>query len=439
MSVDGGAGAYAGGRGVAMTSLARRSAARIGRFFLDPGQVLGLVLLAALVARAIWLTLPDHSLIFDETYYVNAARVILGWHVPAGSPYAGSPPGLDPNSEHPPLGKALIALSMLIFGDNGLGWRLPSVIAGMVALLALYGIVRAAGEGAWLGVLATALFAFDNLVLVHSRIGTLDILFLAPVLVGAWLALRERWVAAGVALAIGSLMKLTAAFGLGAVVALQLIEVLVAWRRARRVDLTDLRPLAVLLSAFAVVAIGGLWLLDLRFSTYHNPWDHLQHMVSYGTGLTNGGSPSGIASDPWQWLVNQVQINYLQVDVNTLVNGKVVASHPSIAFIGALNPVLLAALPLAAPFALWLALRQGSRLALWSIVWGGVNYLPYYPLALLDHRIVYLYYMLPFVPALAVAVALLLLRARLPGVVAWGYLAAFALAFAAYFPFRQIP
>jgi hypothetical protein len=31
---------------------------------------------------------------------------------------------LDPNTEHPPLGKLLIALSVLLFGDNGIAWRI---------------------------------------------------------------------------------------------------------------------------------------------------------------------------------------------------------------------------------------------------------------------------------------------------------------------------
>ena len=145
----------------------------------DPWRVLPLVLIAAFVLRAVWISLPSGSLIFDEAYYVNAARIILGSTVPAGEHYAGSPLGLDPNVEHPPLGKVLIALSMAVFGDNGLGYRLPSVLFGMVALGALFLIVRAAGETAWLAILAVALFAFDNLAFVHGRIGTLDMPVLA--------------------------------------------------------------------------------------------------------------------------------------------------------------------------------------------------------------------------------------------------------------------
>jgi len=425
--------------GRAMTSVRARARSLVS----DPDLVLVVVLLAAFAVRLIWITLPDHSLIFDESYYVNAARVLLGWHVPAGAPYAGAPLGLDPNSEHPPLGKIAMAGSMLLFGDNGLGWRFPSLVAGMVALVALYLIVRAAGESAWLGVLAVGLFAFDNLTLVHSRIGTLDMMVLAVLLLGAWLALRDHWVAAGALMALGTLVKLTGLYGLLALLLLQGVFLWGTWRENRRLSLGDLRPAVLLVATFVLVAGGGLWLLDARFSAYHAPLDHLRHMLQYGAALTRsaGGPGSGAAIDsaPWQWLFNEGQINYLRVDVTVSSGGHVIATHPSIDFRGAVNPLLLAALPLAMLFALWYAVRKGHRLAQWSVIWAAANFLPYVGLVLLDRRVTYLYYFLPVVPAAAVAVAILLLRSGLPRFVLWSYLVLYVGGFLAYFPFRQIP
>ncbi len=424
-------------------SLGRRLLERARGSLTDPGQVLAIVLIAAFIARAIWLAVPLNGLIFDEAYYVNAARILLGQHLPDGAHYAGAALGLDPNQEHPPLGKLLMALSMMIFGDNGLGWRVPSLVAGMIALGALYLVVRAAGESRWLGVLAVALFGFDNLSLVHGRIGTLDIMVLAPLLLGSWLGLRGRWFAAGALMGVGTLFKLTGVYGLAALLLWLAIEALGRWRRNRRLDVVFLRPVLLVLAGYVLVFGAGLTALDARFSSYAGrPLDHLAYMVTYGANLTKpGGDPACKSNDsvPWQWLANDCQMTYYRVEVTTKSGEKVISSLPTIDFRGAMNPVLIGTFGLGISAALWLAWRTGSRLALWSLVWIAANYLPYVLLVVTRSRIAYIYYFLPVIPALAVAVALLLLRSGLPRFVLWGYLVAFTAGMIAYFPFRQIP
>lgn len=388
--------------------------------------------------------MPARRLIFDESYYVNAARVILGWEVPEGAHYADSPAGIDPNREHPPLAKVLVAGSMAVFGDNGLGWRLPSLIAAIVALAALYGIVRATGESRRMGLLAVGLLAFDNLALVHGRIATLDMLVLAPILLAAWAALRERWLVAGALVGLGLLMKLTALYGLLAILLLLAVRILSMWRRDRRVRLAELRPGLVLGAGVLAVAGLGLWALDARFTRFADPVEHVGHMLTYGTNLTRQGGPpttctTGNDSTPWQWLVNDCEMHYLRIAGVTKVGDKVVASHASIDFRGAMNPVLLGAIPLAVPFTAWLAWRRRSRLAIWSLAWMAASYLPYVALTLFANRITYIYYFLPVIPGLGAAIALLLLRSGLPRPVLWGYVAAYVAGFAAYFPFRELP
>jgi dolichyl-phosphate-mannose-protein mannosyltransferase len=402
-----------------------------------------LLLIGALAARVVWLDLPRNSLIFDEAYYVNAARILLGWPVEAGAHYAGATAGLDPNMEHPPLGKLILALSMLIFGDNGIGWRIPSVIAGMTALGAVYMIVRAAGETTWLAILAVGLLAFDNLTLVHGRIGTLDMLVLAPILVGAWLALRDRWVLAGVFMALGMLVKLTAIYGLLAVLILLLIRISASWRRDRRISIGDLRPAVTIGIVSAGLFLAGLWALDARYTTYATPIDHVRHMIEYGANLKSPVDHAGICtttdSAPWEWPFNECQITYLRVDVTVRSGDTVISKLPTIDFRGALNPLLAGAIPLAFLLTSWFAWRRKNRLARWSVAWAAANYLPYVALAIVNHRITYIYYFLPVIPAIATAVAILLLRSGLPRFVLWGFLVAYLVGFAAYFPFRQIP
>ena len=166
-------------------------------------------------------------------------------------------------------------------------------------------------------------------------------------------------------------------------------------------------------------------------------------MVEYGASLKGptsaGGVCTGISSAPWQWPFNECQINYLRVDVNVSAGENVISSVPSIDVRGALNPVLAGATLLASLFTIWLAWRTKNVLARWSVVWAAANYLPYVALAIVSARVTYIYYFLPVVPAVAIAVAILMLRGGLPRFVAWGYIVAYAIGFAAYFPFRQIP
>ena len=406
----------------------------------DPERVLALLLLLFLALRVVWLNEPNRRLIFDEAYYVNAARVIIG--IDGTTKYDDRPLGLDPNLEHPPLGKLLIAASMSVLGDNGIGWRFPSVIAGMLALIAIYRIVRATHPSHWLAVLVVALLALDNLTFVHARIGMLDMLGLAPMLTGAWLEMERRWLMAGLTMGITLLIKLTALYAIGAVLLYILLTEGPDWWRARRIPLRELAGPAAFVAISAAVALGGLWFLDSRYTTYASPFDHLRHIISYGAGLQappNSDMCPEIDSRPWQWLFNQCQITYFRTVVSVRDAGEIVSQFARIDFRGALNPVLVGAIPLASIFVGWYAWRTRSRLALWAIAWAAATYLPYLVLAIFANRITYLYYMLPVVPALAVATGLLLHQGGLPRPVRWAFLLAYVAGYIAYFPYRSIP
>lgn len=119
----------------------------------------GLALLALLLFLAN-LGVPNKP-VFDEVYYVEAARTLLALRAPY-------------NNEHPLLAKLFIAGGITLFGDNGFGWRFFSAIAG-AALIAgvfaigwqLWGRIRPATYAALI-----ALFNFT--VFIQARIAMLD-------------------------------------------------------------------------------------------------------------------------------------------------------------------------------------------------------------------------------------------------------------------------
>ena len=66
---------------------------------------------------------------FDETHYVPAARALIARSGPV-------------NIEHPIFAKMMIAAGIELFGDNSIGWRLPSAFFASVSVVALFWIAR---------------------------------------------------------------------------------------------------------------------------------------------------------------------------------------------------------------------------------------------------------------------------------------------------------
>jgi len=196
------------------------------------------------------------------------------------------------------------------------------------------------------------------------------------------------------------------------------LRLLDEWRANHRLSLASLRPGIVVLVTCAIVALGGLWLLDSQFSTYASPIDHIRRIVEYGANLRGPVVQTGICpgadSGPLQWIFNQCQITYVRVDVTVRAGEEIVSSVPSVDFRGALNPLLPNMMLIATLFTGWYAWRTGSVLARWSVVWIAANYLPYVAIALVSDRIMYLYYFLPVVPGVAAVIALFLARGGLP-------------------------
>jgi len=399
-----------------------------------------IVFVVDVALRLIWLDKPPGSLIFDEWYYVNVARVILGLPQSVGAngqpPYVNVPIGLDPNHEHPPLAKLFIALSMWVLGNNGYGWRIPSVIFGAISILAFYMLMKRISTYEMIPIVSTFLFSFDNLVFVHSRIATLDIFALGFMLLGIYWYFSSHPYLSAVAMALSALTKITGIAGFALIVGVHAVKFINQKTRGKQwSDFFSWFEKYTL--TYGVCFFLLLTIMDRFWVGYSNPLDHIKYILNYSAALTSA-CPNGIISCPWQWLLNQITIPYLKVNVQQTA-GTVTSSFLSVSFSGEMNPAISF---LTIPALLYCSYNYYQRrddLSLVSLLLFAVTYLPFYPGVIFGARVTYLFYFLGAVPAVCAAIAYMIADTNLPRYVVIFYLTVVVFVFIRQFPFMRIP
>ena len=102
-----------------------------------------------------------NSSYFDEIYHARTA-----WeHLHGIWPYEIS---------HPPLGKEILSLGILLFGMTPFGWRFSGTLVGILMLPAMYRFLKRLFGTGRVPVLGTALLASGFLHYVQTRIATVD-------------------------------------------------------------------------------------------------------------------------------------------------------------------------------------------------------------------------------------------------------------------------
>ena len=295
------------------------------------------------------------SQIFDEQHYVTEANFIIA--------------GEDPdNPEHPPLGKLIIVAGIKLFGDNALGWRIFPVLFGVASIILFYFICQKLTSRRLLPLLATFLFAFENMCFVMSSVAMLDVFYFTFMLASFLLYLHHKYIPSALMLALSALAKLSGAFGGGII--------LLHWLLMRRKPKIDgikfliMAPMAflILMPLFDYLAMGE-WLY---------PWTRIDFMISTHATLTFESVDHEAFSYPWEWLISTKPM-WFWYDPTYQANP---------------NWTLWALIIPAMCFALYGVVKRSS-LCTFAISWFIGMYLIWIPIVILTDRVMFKFYLYP--------------------------------------------
>lgn len=296
------------------------------------------------------------------------------------------------HTENPPLGKAIIGLSIRAFGDERWVHRLPSAISAAAISALLFLLILQMTENFFAALLASGLWMTSSMGYLHARLGTLDMMtcfffvagFFAFLQTSFTASLRSRvaWLLAACALtALGGMVK---------VIVLLLFPLILIGLVLRRKDwaLKNSLPwFAAGAALFSMLVFFGIYacfgysppqaLEELRFiyNFHHHDVSHHQSLSSW-----------------WQWLLLRGNFFYLKTP---LANGDWVmvlcAANPVLWILGEVSilTILLLAVRRREVNAILIALAVFFQLAFWIF---------------LKHRTL-LYYSLPIEPFFCLGIA----------------------------------
>ncbi len=382
------------------------------------------ITVAAAVLRLVRLDDPK-SLVFDETYYAKDAC----WYVTSAPTLCGI--DVESTLVHPPLAKWLLALGIRLFGYDSFGWRISAAVAGTITVALLFLLGRRLLRSTLGASLAAGLLAIDLLHFVESRIAMLDVfvpLFgVAGVLfltydrdqllnqrlepIGPRLLQRPWRIAAGIAGGLAVASKWSGGFFL-----VMMIALTVAWEIRARREREEPRPILQALRGEGAGAL--LWLVVVPVLVYTAtyigrtlpPGDSLcpdrngswvvryveQHQCMFGfhRGLESNHS---YQSPAWSWLALKRPVSYY---FETNPNG----DYKEIFATGSPFVWWTSLLALGAVAVSWVRRRDPARPE--GVILAGFlfTYAPWLISGLLsDRSAVFLFYLLPTVPFMCLA------------------------------------
>ncbi|MBN1644120.1 MAG: phospholipid carrier-dependent glycosyltransferase [Dehalococcoidales bacterium] len=274
-----------------------------------------------------------------------------------------------------------------VYTDNAFGWRFFSGIFGTIGIVIFYFICRKLGFSWKATMLATFLFAAEDMTFLHSGLALLDVYMVTFMLAAVLSYLDRRYILSGIFVALSANCKLA-----GVLIIIALFLHWVIYRRDKW------KTLSASLVVAAVAFVFFLVFFDMFIQgSIENPVTRIDSLLT-STAANQFTVPKlSISSRPWVWLYPQ----FIDPEYNSPF---IVYSYDPqyISFISTTIQILV--IPTIG-YMIYKAIK-GSKAAGLVLLWFLATYLIWIPLNIATNRVTFVFYFLSTTPAICIGIGM---------------------------------
>jgi predicted membrane-bound dolichyl-phosphate-mannose-protein mannosyltransferase len=237
--------------------------------------------------------------------------------------------------------------------------------------------------------LATFLFAFEDMTFVHSGLALLDVYMVTFTLLAVWAYLEENYILMGVFVALSANCKL---FG-----ALIIIALFIHWAIYKR---NKWKELSISLVVAAVAFVFILVWADV-FITHglENPFTRINDLLSRTLGNVFMVPKLSISSRPWTWLYPQ------WVAIQNKYNYPAIPYSYDPQYISFISSTLQLFIIPAIGYMIYKMIKNNQAAGL-VVLWFIATYVIWIPMDIVTNRITFVFYFLATTPAICIGISM---------------------------------
>lgn len=282
--------------------------------------------------------------------------------------------------------------TIYVFTDNAFEWRFFSIIFGTIGIVLFYFICRKLGFSWKATMLATFLFALDDMTFLHSGLALLDVYMVTFMLAAVLFYLDEKYIWSGIFVALSAECKLTSA--------LIIIAIFLHWVIYRRDKWkTFAGSLVVAALSFVVFIVFFDFFIKGNFE---NPLTRINSLLMETTANTFTAPKLSISSRPWTWLYPQ----WIQLYDNS-PNVPFIAYSQDPQYISFISSTIQILIIPTIGYMIYKAIKKSETAGL-VLLWFLATYLILMPLDIATNRVTFVFYFLTTTPAICIGLGMAL-------------------------------